>query len=309
MKVLILLTALVMCHYKPLQTRDVLTAVFRPCLRYLEKKLNAGHALQGGLAWALGVALPVLLLMLLHFVLMETNLLLAWLLGTLVLYFSMQFSRFCQDSERIAAALDDQNIDLARQRLQDWLQVDTRHLNSRQIAVVSIEHTLILTHYGLFGPMFWYALLGPAGAVLYRCSDLARRAWPVTGAQSTAEFGRVSQQVFAWLDWLPARISAGSFAVVGDFEDAAYCWRTQAQTWPQYEEGILLSSGAGALGVRLGEALPEKGVVLDRPDLGLGDPADADYLKGSIGLLWRSLILLIGMLILLTFASWLGHIG
>lgn len=309
MKVLILITALLMCHYKPLQSRDVLSAVFGPCLRYLEKKLNAGHALQGGLSWGLGVVLPVILLIVLHFVFMQTNLLLAWLLGALVLYFSLQFSHFCQDSEQIATALDDQNIDLARQQIQAWLHIDARHLDSRHIAVVSIENTLIQTHYGLFGPLFWFALLGPAGAVLYRLSDLARRAWPVISSKSTAEFGRVSQQIFAWLDWLPARITAGSFAVVGDFEDAAYCWRTQAQTWPQYEEGILLSSGAGALGVRLGEALPEKGVVVDRPDLGLGDSADADYLRGSIGLLWRSLILLFGMLVLLTFASWLGHIG
>ena len=54
-----------------------------------------------------------------------------------------------------------------------------------------------------------------------------------------------------------------SFAIVGDFEDAGLCWRTQAKTWAGEEggehAGIVLASGAGALGVLLGGPIPSVG--------------------------------------------------
>jgi adenosylcobinamide-phosphate synthase len=94
--------------------------------------------------------------------------------------------------------------------------------------------------------------------------------------------------------------------VVGDFEDAAYCWRVQANNWPDKLLGMVLASGAGAMGVKLVDALPLHGVLQARPDIGLGDEADADYVQAAIGLVWRVLLLMVGLLILLTFAHWLG---
>jgi adenosylcobinamide-phosphate synthase len=85
-----------------------------------------------------------------------------------------------------------------------------------------------------------------------------------------------------------------------------YCWRTQSETWKDPTQGIMLSSGAGALGVKLGEPLFANGVLEYRPELGLGDVADADYVMSSIGLIWRSLVLLLTLILLMTFANWLG---
>jgi adenosylcobinamide-phosphate synthase len=93
---------------------------------------------------------------------------------------------------------------------------------------------------------------------------------------------------------------------VGDFEDAAYCWRTQANNWPDQLLGMVLASGTGAMGVKLVDALPSHGILQPRPDIGLGDEADADYVQAAVGLVWRVLLLMVGLLILLTFAHWLG---
>ena len=75
------------------------------------------------------------------------------------------------------------------------------------------------------------------------------------------------------LDWMPVRLTALSFAVVGDFEDAVACWRTQAARWSAQEGGmtigILLAAGGGALGVQLGGMLPTLSGDPDvRPELG-----------------------------------------
>ena len=69
----------------------------------------------------------------------------------------------------------------------------------------------------------------------------------------------------------------------------------------------MLASGAGALGVKLGEPLQVNGVLFYRPELGMGDEADADYLQGAVALVWRVLVLMVSLFLLLTFAHWLGN--
>jgi adenosylcobinamide-phosphate synthase len=124
------------------------------------------------------------------------------------------------------------------------------------------------------------------------------------------EFADFAKQAFVWLDWLPLRITASAFAVVGDFEDAVHCWRTQANRWPQGSSGILLASGAGAIGVRLGlpvhDELSGMGDLDDRPELGLGEEADPDFMQSTVGLVWRSLVLGLAVLALVWISSWVG---
>jgi len=76
--------------------------------------------------------------------------------------------------------------------------------------------------------------------------------WGTKTSPELERFSRFARLAFAALDWLPVRFTAAAFAVVGDFEDAVYCWRTQAANWPDPALGIVLASGAGAIGVRLG---------------------------------------------------------
>jgi cobalamin biosynthesis protein CobD/CbiB len=105
------------------------------------------------------------------------------------------------------------------------------------------------------------------------------------------EFGWFAGRAFEVLDWVPQRVTAFVFAVVGDFEDALYCWRSQAAQWLRPEEGIVLASGAGALGVRLGEPIVRGEALVDRPALGVGDLAGEEALASLEGMLWRSLVL------------------
>ena len=67
------------------------------------------------------------------------------------------------------------------------------------------------------------------------------------------------------------RLSAVGFAIAGNFEDAISAWRTQARSWIDQGQGIVLASGAGALGVRLGGPLPLDVGVDFRPELGDGE--------------------------------------
>ena len=105
-------------------------------------------------------------------------------------------------------------------------------------------------------------------------------------------------------------MTAAGFAIVGNFEDAIYCWRTQAAKWPDTGYGagigIVLASGAGALGVRLGMPFVEAGEIADRAELGTGDDADVDFMQSAVGLVWRALVLWLLLLLLLGLASLVG---
>ena len=305
MKVLPLILALLLTYYRPLIEQNWLQSVFAPYASFLDRTFNGGTHQHGIIAWCLGVLVPVALLGIAYVLaLLLVGYFAAFLISLVVLYFTLRFSYFGQHAEKIGLSLKDQNIVPARQLLADWEHTETDHYNAAQIASVCIETTLKRAHQGMFAPIFWFAILGPAGALLYRLGHTLQTQWAQPDHNS--QFYNFSQRAFYYLDWLPVRVTAACFAVVGDFEDAAYCWRAQSQQWPDKLLGMVLASGAGAIGVKLVEALPFRGVLQARPELGLGDEADADYVNAAVGLVWRVLLLMIGLLTLLTFAHWLS---
>jgi cobalamin biosynthesis protein CobD/CbiB len=121
----------------------------------------------------------------------------------------------------------------------------------------------------VFAVLLWFVLLpGPCGALLYRLSLIVRERWGRAPVEADKGFATFAIQSFSIIDWLPVRVTASAFAVVGDFEDAAYCWRTQAAQWPDRDLGIVLAAGAGALGVQLGRPVVEGVEISDRAELG-----------------------------------------
>jgi adenosylcobinamide-phosphate synthase len=195
-------------------------------------------------------------------------------------------------------------LDQARQLLGQWRGTDASHLHSGEVARLAIEEALLSSHRHVFAPLFWFFLLGPAGALLYRLARFFCYTWAEDG---DGEFGEFARRAFAALDWFPVRLTAAAFAVVGDFEDAVFCWRGQAGRWPEEASGILLATGAGALGVRLGMPVRSDDDPGDRPELGVGEEADADFMQSTIGLVWRTLVVALLLLALVGIAGWAGH--
>jgi len=225
-----------------------------------------------------------------------------------VLYVTTGFRQFSHHFTDIQLALRAGELDQARRQLAAWRGRNTEKLTASEVARVAIEEALLAAHRHVFAPLFWFVALGPAGALLYRLAGHFCYSW---GAEREPEselaaFGAFARRAFAAIDWLPVRLTAASFAVVGNFEDAVFCWRNQADRWPEEAGGILLSSGAGALGVRLGLPIDMGNGLTMRPELGIGDDADADFMQSAIGLAWRALVMALVLLLLLGIANWAG---
>ncbi|MEP7297619.1 MAG: regulatory signaling modulator protein AmpE, partial [Burkholderiales bacterium] len=246
-----------------------------------------------------------------------------------VLYLTLGFRQFSHYFTDIRDALDRGDEAEARRLLSEWRHLDASELPRAELLRHVIEHSLLAAHRHVFGVFFWFVLLsafglGPAGAVLYRMAELASRYWAFKSRTIDAPVNDrlrdLSQWLFNLLDHVPARLTGFGFAVVGNFEEAVTCWRRDAGLWKHPNEGIILAAAAGAVGVQLGgSAAP--GVTPDRSqtfEAGAaadatgadgstpGLPPELGHLRSIVGLVWRSVVLWMLLLALLSLANLVG---
>jgi len=342
MSLLALITALLLEQLHPLSSRKYLYGWLSGYAKFFKQNFDAGEHRHGKIAWLIAVLPLLAAAVLAYWLLYRVHPVLAWAFNVLVLYLTMGFRQFSHYFTDIHLALRTGRLDEARGLLSNWRRIPSYELNGEELARVTIEQALIASHRNVFGVIVWFVLFsalglgGAAGALLYRMGQFLRAHWgeeerlthnnPVQesslnqlygkgqtsplSCHSTAdnnsemaEFGRFAKLAFYFLEWLPIRLTVMTFAIVGNFEDTIYCWRTQAANWPDPEAGILLAGGAGALGLRLGMPLPQDGELEDRAELGIGDDADADFMQSAIGLVWRSVVFWMILLLLLTLAN------
>jgi adenosylcobinamide-phosphate synthase len=304
MSLISLIIALLLEQWRPLADRNYLMSQAVRFADFLQKHFNAGERQHGMIAWMLGVAPVTLAAIAVYYLLYRLSPLLALAFNVLILYVTMGFRQVGHYFTDIHLALKSGDLDKARVILGQWYGMSCERLGAEEVVRLTIEEALVASYQHVFAVVFWFVLLpGPSGAILYRLSSLLQRRWAESGDVELAAFGSFAARVFRLLDWAPARLTGIAFAVVGDFEDAAFCWRTQAAKWPDPSIGVVLASGAGAMGVRLGMPFLSELSPVDRPELGLGDEADVGYLDSTIGLVWRALVVILFILLLLAIAK------
>jgi adenosylcobinamide-phosphate synthase len=303
MSLISLIIALLLEQWRPLADREYLMSRAALYANFLQQHFNAGERQHGMIAWMLGVIPVTLAAIAVYYLLLSVSPLLALAFNVLILYVTMGFRQVGHYFTDIHLALKSGDLDKARAILGQWRGANCERLNAEEVVRLTIEEALVASYQHVFAVVFWFMLLpGPSGAILYRLSSFLHRCWTDSGDAELALFGSFAARAFRLLDWAPARLTGIAFAVVGDFEDAAYCWRTQAAKWPDPSLGVVLASGAGAMGVRLGMPFLSELSPVDRPELGLGDEADLGFLDSTIGLVWRALVVILFILFLLAIA-------
>jgi cobalamin biosynthesis protein CobD/CbiB len=296
MSVLSIIAALLIEQWRPLGERKSVQGTLAAWATWLEQSFNGGERKHGLTAWLVAVLPPALLALAIHALLFSVHPLLALAFNVAVLYFTLGFRQFSHYFTDIQLAIKSGDIDRARTLLEQWRGASGVVRTREEVIRLSIEEALLASHRHVFGVLLWYLLLpGPTGAILYRLAAYFAGRWGELGS-----FGDFANRVFHVLDWPAVRLTAAAFAVVGDFEDAVYCWRTQARGWLDPNAGIVLAAGAGAMGVRLGMPLQEVDGMQPRPELGVGDAAEGPFLDSTVGLLWRAVVVWIFALLILT---------
>ena len=326
-----ILFALLIEQVQPLAHDNPIHASLRSWARVVSRNFDAGKVHQGWMAWTLAVLLPSLASVGIYWGLYLVSGLLAFVWSIAVLYVTLGFRQFSHYFTDIRDALDSGNEARARELLARWQQVDASELPRSEIVRHVIEHSVLAAHRHVFGVLCWFSVLaalglGPAGAVLYRMAEFVSRYWrdkfksadhPVSPALQDA-----AARAWRLIDFVPARITALGFAVVGSFEDAIDSWRNHAQRFPDDNDGVILAATSGAVNVRLGgEALkavvPGDGApafpggntavpLAEDTESTPGREPEQAHLRSIVGLVWRSVVLWMLLLALLTLARLLG---
>ncbi len=298
MSVVAIIAALVIEQWRPLGQRPAVQGTLGAWAGWLEQSFNGGERHHGVVAWLVAVLPLVALSLALHYLLYALHPLLALVFNIAVLYLTLGFRQFSHYFTDIQVAVKSGDVERARVALEHWRGASGVVRPREEVIRLAIEEALLASHRHVFGVLLWYLVLpGPSGAVLYRLSTYFAWRWKDLGG-----FGEFAERVFHVLDWPAVRLTAAAFAVVGDFEDAVYCWRTQARTWLDPNAGIVLAAGAGAMGVRLGMPVQDVDGMQPRPELGVGEPAEGPFLDSTVGLLWRAVVVWVFALVLLTIA-------
>lgn len=238
----------------------------------IEQRFNAagrGWRSHGVTAWFIAVV-PLTLLVTLFSWLPYIG----WLVEVAALYCALGLRSLGEHVEPVAQALRSDDLEEARRRVGYLVSRQTAELDATEVARAATESVLENGSDAVFAAIFWFAVLGAPGVVLYRLSNTLDAMWGYRN-ERFERFGWAAAKIDDLLNYIPARLVALTYALLGKTRLALRCWRTQAPKWDSPNAGPVMAAGAGALGVELGGAAIYHGELHQRPQLGEGVPADA----------------------------------
>lgn len=222
----------------------------------------------------------------------------AVVLNTLLLYLAIGWNSLDRHAANVGDALLAGDHPGAREKVGWLVSRDTTSLDETAMAEATVESVLENGNDAVFGAIFWFVVAGLPGLVVYRLSNTLDAMWGYRNDRYEY-FGRAAARLDDVLNFVPARLTALAYAVVGRARVALRCWRTQGRAWKSVNAGSVMAAGAGSLHITLGGPASYHGRSQSRPRLGAGprpaarDIARAQRLIGRALLLWL-LVVLIG---------------
>ena len=210
------------------------------------------------------------------------------LFSTVVLYFAIAPRSLREHAERVARALFADDLPAARRTVSMMVSRDTTQLDEEGVARATVESVLENGNDAIFAALFWFIIAGAPGVVLYRLSNTLDAMWGYRNTRYN-EFGWAAARLDDVLNFIPARLTALSYALVGHTHSALCCWRRQAPAWESPNAGPVMAAGAGALQVRLGGVAIYHGETSRRPLLGCGMAVSAVDITRAVRLVHQTL--------------------
>lgn len=207
------------------------------------------------------------------------------------LYFTLGHRSLHDHARPVIQALHDGDEIEARRRVALMVSRDPATLD---ITVSATESVLENGNDGVFGALFWFAVAGAPGAVLYRLANTLDAMWGYRN-ERYLHFGWAAARLDDVLNYIPARLTALTYALLGNTRAALACWREQAPEWDSPNAGPVMAAGAGALMISLGGPARYAGEWHNRPHLGLGTTPQVEDIERALGLVKQGVWLWVGI--------------
>lgn len=261
---------------------------YRAWAESIERRFN-GRSRSHGIVAAVVALIPVVLLVLvLRYIFGELGWVLRFAFDVIVLSWCLDLYRLADRAQEVSESLQAGDMPVANENLRLLAGGDADELTEASIARAAVETVLKQGNSVVIAPLFWFIVLGPVGAVLQRLTRVLDRLWGYR-SERLAEFGWAAARLDDILGWIPARVTALSYAIMGSFEDALRCWRYQVGVWSDSNSGLLLASGFGAMQMQSCEGLSESDDQGTRVAMTAVVP-DAGHVHRVVALLRRVLL-------------------
>lgn len=240
-----------------------------------------------------GQGLIALLLVTVPFILLAACMnSLSWhfILDALLLYLVIGWNSLGIHAKRVKLALLTNNLNSARQQVGLIVSRDTGHLDHTGVTQGTIETVLENGNDAIFGAIFWFVVAGAPGAITYRLVNTLDAMWGYRNDRYF-HFGWSAAHLDDVLNYIPARLTAFSYALCGNVRKAIFCWNTQGDLWKSPNAGPVMAAGAGSLGLLLGGPARYHGKLESRPLLGMGRTPETQDIDQALRLIRRSLLL------------------
>ena len=270
---------------------------FADWTRWLDARLGEGGWRS---RWGLGIALAPPLLVVLLF----QHALDGPMLGLPALLFDFAILYYCWgprdldlDVDRIVQAPDTASRREAAGAL--WPEPGAASLDGGRLVEAVFRNALRRW----FGVLFWFAVLGPFGAALYRLTVVA-----VEGEASRTlppETAAGARTLLALLEWPVAQLMTLSLALVGNFDAVLEAWRTSGgASWDpdaRFLEAVARACVRSDLAEELADELADMPPGSPPPVLG-----ELPELRDAMSLVWRSLLVWLAVMALFVIAGFVA---
>jgi len=200
-----------------------------------------------------------------------------FLCASFVLYHSIAWNSLLQHGLAVIEPLKSDDLVAARKAVSMIVSRDTAGLDREGISKATTESILENGADAIFSAIFWFLLAGLPGIILYRLSNTLDAMWGYKN-ERYHRFGWAAARLDDVLNYVPARLTALTYALLGNTRSALYCWRKQGAIWKSPNAGPVMAAGAGAINVSLGGSAQYHSRTEIRPTLG---PEYTDQVSAS----------------------------
>ena len=210
-----------------------------------------------------------------------------FIFGIAVLIFTIGPRDLDSDVQNVITAIENEDYDAANIYASELCGREVSEAPLQLVQTVK-EEILLQANTRMLGVFFWFILLGPVGAVLFRAVCLLK------DNEDDSDFSDACRELYDILIWLPARICVLSYAVAGNFVDTMSYWNGISDLWLRNSEEFIVVSGIGALRY-------EQRIGAHEAD----EEPDVATIQQTLSLVKRAVIVWVVLLGLLTVTGWL----
>ena len=288
MTLIIILIGMAFEHFVGVDDKLRRFAWFNDYVRWLENRLAQHSIWNGAGGIVITLAGPLLLVAIITLALSKLFFPLVLLFSLVVLIYSLGPRYLNPQLDELIEALEKGEWE----RIKELMPAFSADADAFQSDQEILENILVEANERLFGVLFWFIILGPFGAILYRLTCILRQQH--TGIHG--HYAESAQDLYNILNWLPARLFTLGNAVTGNMVDAIEAWRESEKQSLAVNEDVICAGGLGALYYQPQENPDDESILNDK----------IYWLRALQGLLNRTLLAWVTVLGIMTLSGWLA---